>query len=56
MKCAPFANLDEWKIWKGSTSHNQKGNFPHEKTNVDQIFGLKSSSRLKTSQLSQGEV
>ena len=56
MTSAPFANLVEWKIWKRCTSHNQKGHFPHKKKNVDQIFGLKSSSRLKTSKWSQGGV
>lgn len=51
MTYAPFANLAKWKIWKGSKSHNQKENFSHKKRNVDQMFRLKSSSRIKTSKL-----
>ena len=39
MTCAPFENLVEWKIWKGSKSHNQKGNFAHKKGRLIKCLG-----------------
>ena len=44
-------HIVEWKIWKGSKWHNQKENFSQKKRNVDQKFGGKFLSKIKTSKL-----